>query len=31
MIGFGPNDSVWQGDLRICEMLLGIPVEIELC
>lgn len=29
--GFGPNDFVWQGDLRICEMLLGMPVEIELC
>ena len=29
--GFGHNDFVWQGDLRICEVLLGISVEIELC
>jgi hypothetical protein len=29
--GFGPNDFIWEGDLRICEMLSGMPVEIELC
>jgi hypothetical protein len=28
--GFVSNNFVWESDLRICEIFLGLPVEIEL-